>query len=63
MGEKGFHEAMARQLANQIRRLVEESIVSMVRLDINCFRKEIINFSSLKYEYKSRILQDSLFNL
>ncbi|XP_073385492.1 uncharacterized protein [Physcomitrium patens] len=31
MGEKGFHEAMARQLANQIRRLVEESIVSMVR--------------------------------
>jgi len=29
--DKGFHEAMATQMANQIRRLMEESIISMVR--------------------------------
>jgi len=32
--EKGFHEAMAIQIANQIRRLMEESIISIVRWKI-----------------------------
>ena len=29
--EKGFHEAMAIQISKQIRQLMEESIISMVR--------------------------------
>ena len=52
--ERGFHDAMAIQIGNQIRRLVQESIISIVRYYIY-FLLYIPAYLIEKYKFNSNI--------